>query len=276
MAWIGEKGKFIDVAHGRGLEIVVAAQARIASGGPFGCGIPLASSLVRPQEVDEELVALRFDSSRAPDVEIGVGCGERELSVGVTRQVVPKDQAEANCFEAWDVCKLLLHVRDRQVDVEDWLGDEPGNRGRANVVNRKRFGTECPLDQGTDKAEISSPAGLVLVERLGRDLPMSDPLTLPINVGRWLIWLPERMGDHDATLPRPERVAMGCPASPSATAQLLITTTASDHLWADRKVEARFAGRSDLGWDPLSLGQVPWARTRRNSRSNHAPCNRCW
>lgn len=134
-------------------------------------------------------------------MEIGIGCGERQLSVGATSQVIAKDQAEVKSFEAWDVSGFFLDVRDRQVDVENWFDDEPLNRGRADMVNRKHLRTECPLDQRTDKVEVSSPAGLLLVERLRLDLPMSDPLTLPISVGRRLIWLPERMGDHGATFP---------------------------------------------------------------------------
>lgn len=124
---IDQKRSLVDVVDDGGLKVVVAGQPVSTNSGPLRRGVALAICLVRPQPPREELVTLRLHCCWTPDMQVGVRDFERELPVRVTTDLVSKDQPKADSFEPRDICGFVLDIRDGQIDVEDWLGDESVN-----------------------------------------------------------------------------------------------------------------------------------------------------
>ena len=88
-------------------------------------------------------------SPRAPDVQVGARglVGEGAVLVPVT---FAQDEREALCLERCAVRGLVGRVGDRQVEVDDRLGREPGHSRRSHVLQVEHLVTECASDALSD------------------------------------------------------------------------------------------------------------------------------
>lgn len=197
---ISQKRSLVDVVDDGGLKVVVAGQLVSTNSGPLRRGVALAICLVRPQPPREELVTLRLHCCWTPDMKVGVRDFERELPVRVTTDLVSKDQPKADSFEPRDICGFVLDIRDGQIDVEDWLGDESVNRGRSDVADAKHLVGDGCFDELPNTAVLGVPAILMFMERPWSNLPVSDPLRLAIGVRQREERPPQRVGCHGAIL----------------------------------------------------------------------------
>jgi hypothetical protein len=85
-------------------------------------------------------------------------------------------QDEAGAFERWHICSLVDRISQCEVDVDDRLGSEPWDRGRADVLDREHCISERHSNACDDFFVLGWPAHVVVddQDRCG-ECRFSDP-----------------------------------------------------------------------------------------------------
>lgn len=80
---------------------------------------------------------------------------------------VAKDEAESDGFKSWQVGTFIVNTRDRQVNVDNRLCDQAGNRCGSNMLNAKNLIGNGQPDKIPYLLVVGCPRSLVLVKRSG-------------------------------------------------------------------------------------------------------------
>jgi hypothetical protein len=122
-----------DLLDDRRLRVGVRVYVGPIPAGKLSLGSDVAASVGRvdAQPVPEQKMTPFLFPARGTHMDMDVEARGAQHPVAA----FPNPQLIAGTFKRWQVGGLVVGVIDAKVDVDNWLGCEPRNRGRANVVD---------------------------------------------------------------------------------------------------------------------------------------------